>query len=92
MVTMFRPRGPVSTILDEIVCDDFQQRWCACRAVEATIWATGLNACQTPVERATWQAQYASHLWQLYQTWHYAQKKDPLIGPGAQASQGVLTH
>jgi hypothetical protein len=69
--TIYRPAAPAVSILDEIVCISFQQRFAACKAVERTIWDHGMQMCTTPAERAAWQAQYRSHLEQLCTAWGY---------------------
>lgn len=69
--TVYRPAAPSASILDEIVCDDFKQRFEACKAVERTVWDHGMQACRNSVERAAWQAQYRAHLEQLCTAWSY---------------------
>jgi hypothetical protein len=69
--TIYRPAMPAASILDEIVCDNFKQRFAACKAVERTIWDHGMQACRDSVERAAWQTQYRAHLEQLCTAWSY---------------------
>jgi hypothetical protein len=71
MTTTLRPSAPPTTVLDEIVCDNFDRRFAACKAVEATVWGRGLQMCTTPVERAAWQTQYRAHLERLCIIWAY---------------------
>jgi hypothetical protein len=59
----FRPgQPPESSILREVVTPNFDQRFDACVAVTATIWAYGFRMCRTPVERREWMDAYAGHL------------------------------
>lgn len=77
MTMMFRPQALPATVLDEIVCDNFDRRFAACAAVANTVWGHGLQMCATPVERAAWQAQYRSHLERLCTIWAYGSQLDP---------------
>lgn len=65
----YQPPPPSASILAEVVCPDEQQRFRACAAVCASIWAAGLNSCGTPVERLHWQRSYAEHLRKLAVAW-----------------------
>lgn len=61
-----------AAIFDELASEDFDVRFAACVAVEATVWGQGLRSCRTPVERAAWQAHYAAHLARQHTIWRYS--------------------
>lgn len=68
-ITAYRPPAPAPSILEEVVCPDYQRRFQACASVCASIWAAGLNSCGSPLERECWQRSYAEHLRTLAQVW-----------------------
>lgn len=57
------------SLLAEIACPDEVQRFRACAAVCASVWAAGLNSCGTPAERLHWQRSYAEYLRKLAVAW-----------------------
>ena len=69
ITSTYRPAAPHASILDEIVCGDELQRFKACEAVCASIWAAGLNSCASVIERQSWQARYAHYLLKLSRLW-----------------------
>jgi hypothetical protein len=69
MPTTYRPAPPAASILTELVCADQQQRFRACEAICASVWATGLNSCATPAERVSWEHSYLQYLQQLAEAW-----------------------
>lgn len=68
-MVLYHPSAPPAALLAEVVCPDLQARFRACDAVCTTVWAIGLNSCETQAERAAWQERYAAHLRTLARAW-----------------------
>jgi hypothetical protein len=83
-IAAYRPAPPSASILAEVVCPSEDQRFRACEAICATVWAAGYNSCASSAERASWRARYTRYLATTAEAW--TRENDPLV-----SRQGVAS-